>query len=207
MTKSKLFHASCKWGIIVRKSLPFEVWPNNYIYRKEIARTHCEQFHCGLRSKYRSEEVVSVKEDRRFCRRPAKLIFNQMHIFKDLHSVVLHVIRVHGHESDVDNGGEGDEELAERVENKVGEDFRTSDPEPATVTDAEDVAGPLAALNQDVLDGRTLVVVILQFSGHIIFGWLANGVKMWRKVASANIAAAINNARQLVVSGSGNTCR
>ena len=101
-----------------------------------------------------------------------------MHIFKDLHSVVLHVIRVHGHEGDVDNGGEGDEELAERVENKIGEDFRTSDPEPAAVTDAEDVAGPLAALDQDILDCRTLVVVILQFLGHIIFGWLANGVKM-----------------------------
>ena len=108
------------------------------------------------------------------------MIFNQrvVQIFKDLHSVVLHVIRVHGHEGDVDNGGEGDEELAERVENKVGEDFRTSDPEPATVTDAEDVAGPLAALDQDILDCRTLVVVILQFLGHIIFGWLANGVKM-----------------------------
>ena len=100
------------------------------------------------------------------------------HIFKALHSIILHVIRVHGHESDVDNGGEGDEELAERVKNKIGEDFRTSDPEPATVTDTQDVAGPLAALDQDVLDGRTLVVVILQFSGHIIFGWLANGVKM-----------------------------
>ena len=65
------------------KSLPFKVWPNNYIYRKEIARTHCEQFHCGLRSKYCSEEIVSLKEDEGFCWGPAMLIFNQRFAFSE----------------------------------------------------------------------------------------------------------------------------
>ena len=108
------------------------------------------------------------------------MTFNQrvVHLQRDLHSIVLHVVGIHGHKGDVDNGGEGDEEFAERVEDEVGEEFCASDPEPTAVADAEDVAGPLAALDQDVLDGRTLIVVILQFSGHIIFGWLANGVKM-----------------------------
>ena len=156
------------------KSLPFKVSPNNYIYRKEIARTHCEQFHCGLRSKYCSEEIVSLKKNEGFCWGPAMLIFNERlaHIFRALHSIVLHVIRVHGHKSNVDNCGEGDEEFTEGVKDEVGEDFCTSDPQPKAVTDAEDVAGPLATFHQDVLYCRSFIVVILQFVGHIIFSWL-----------------------------------
>ena len=66
-----------KEELLPGKSLPFKVSPNNYIYRKEIARAHCEQFHCGLRSKYCSEEIVSLKKNEGFCWGPARLIFNQ----------------------------------------------------------------------------------------------------------------------------------
>ena len=157
------------------KSLPFKVSPNNYIYRKEIARTHCEQFHCGLRSKYCSEEIVSLKENEGFCWGPAMLIFNQRfaRIFRALHSIILHVVRVHGHKSNVDNRREGDEEFTEGVKDEVGEYLCTSNPQPTAVTDTEDVAGPLTAFDQDILYRRSfIVVVILQFAGHIIFGWL-----------------------------------
>ena len=94
------------------------------------------------------------------------MTFNQrvVHLQRDLHSIVLHVVGIHGHKGDVDNGGEGDEEFAERVEDEVGEEFCASDPEPTAVADAEDVAGPLAALDEDVFYcWAFVIVVVLQF--------------------------------------------
>ena len=47
------------------------------------------------------------------------------------------------HAENVDNGGECDEELCERVEDEVREDFGRSDPQPAAVADTESGAGDL----------------------------------------------------------------
>ncbi len=81
-----------------------------------------------------------------------------------LHSaveVVLYAVLVQGHEDDVDDDAERDKELRERIEDDKGKDLADLDPQPATVPDAPDLCALDHVLQEDVLELRALLVIVV----------------------------------------------
>ncbi len=65
---------------------------------------------------------ISPKKWRQTCRNGGKFV-DPPHTH--LHSVILHVVLVHGHEDDVDKDTQRDEQLCEGVKYSKGHDLQT----------------------------------------------------------------------------------
>ena len=79
-----------------------------------------------------------------------------------LHSIIFHVIGVESHEGDIDDGADSDEELGEGVEDKVGEDLGTLDPDSGAIPDAKKVTTSFQTIHHNVFDFWPLVIFILR---------------------------------------------
>ena len=79
-----------------------------------------------------------------------------------LHSIIFHVIRVKGHEHDVDDGADGDEEISEGVEDEIGEDLGAPDPDAGAIPDAKKVATSLQTIHHNVFHFWPLVIFVLR---------------------------------------------
>ena len=77
-----------------------------------------------------------------------------------LHSVVINVVLVHTHEDNVHCDTESYEELHEGIKDNEGQDFRYFDPGSAAVPDTEDLAALEEIALQNILQLRTLVVIV-----------------------------------------------
>ena len=71
---------------------------------------------------------------------------------------------VQGHEGGVDDDAEGDEELGEGVEDKIGEDLSTLDPDSGAIPDAEKVTTSLQTIRHNVFHFWPLVVLVLRIT-------------------------------------------
>ena len=85
-------------------------------------------------------------------------------LFGNLHSIIFHVIGIESHESNVDDSADSDEELGEGVEDKIGEDLSTLDPDSGAIPDAEKVATSFQTIHHNVFDFWSLIVLVLRIT-------------------------------------------
>ena len=83
-------------------------------------------------------------------------------LFGNLHSIIFHVIGIESHEGNVDDSADSDEELGEGVEDQVGEDLGTLDPDSRAIPDAEKVTTSFQTIHQNVFHFWPLVVLVLR---------------------------------------------
>ena len=83
-------------------------------------------------------------------------------LFGHLHSIIFHVIGIESHECNVDDSADGDEELGEGVEDKIGEDLGAPDPHPGAIPDAKKVATSLQTIHHNVFHFWPLVIFVLR---------------------------------------------
>ena len=83
-------------------------------------------------------------------------------LFGHLHSIIFHVIGIESHECNVDDSADSDEELGEGVEDKIGEDLSTLDPDSGAIPDAEKVTTSFQTIHQNVFHFWPLVVLVLR---------------------------------------------
>ena len=78
----------------------------------------------------------------------------------NLHSIVINVVLVHAHEDNVHRDTQSYEQLHEGIKNDDGQEFRYFDPSSAAVPDTEDLATLHEVALYDILQLRTLVVIV-----------------------------------------------
>lgn len=81
------------------------------------------------------------------------------------------VVLIEGHEDDIDDNAEGDEEFGERVEDDEGETFADLDPNGTTVPNAHDVDGLGQPLAEDVLEFRAFIVIVVVYEPAQVSGF------------------------------------